>query len=108
MVKELLKFVPVGSVVRLKGAEKNLIVIGILQFQMEKEKIYDYMGVVYPEGYIGAVSCALFNHEDIEEVIFQGYHDKERQAYLQLMQDTFAKVRDVVVKEKNDAADRNM
>ena len=42
---------PIGSVVLLKDATKKLVIIGILQVNPSENKIYDYLGVPYPEGY---------------------------------------------------------
>ena len=46
-VKELL---PIGSVVLLEGAKKKLMIYGVGQTQLNEDKDYDYIGVVYPEG----------------------------------------------------------
>ena len=49
-MKDLL---PIGSVVLLKEATKKLVIIGVLQVNPNENKIYDYLAVPYPEGYIG-------------------------------------------------------
>lgn len=46
---------PIGSVVLLKDATKKLVIIGILQVNPSENKIYDYLGVPYPEGYVATV-----------------------------------------------------
>lgn len=75
---------PIGSVVRLKDGEKRLMITGILQRDDSgRGKDYDYLGVLYPEGHIGAEYQYLFNHTDIEEVIFRGFADAERAAFLE-------------------------
>ena len=81
-MKELL---PVGSVVLLKGATKRLMIIGILQVKQDEDKMYDYLAVPYPEGYIGESNNFLFNHEDINDVIFKGYENPEREAFMEVM-----------------------
>lgn len=78
-------FLPVGSVVLLKGANKKLMIIGILQVNPTQRKIYDYLGVPYPEGFMGADNNFLFNHEDINDVIFVGYTNPERDIFLKTM-----------------------
>ena len=70
---------PVGSVVLLKDAEKELMIIGILQVN-ESEK-YDYMAVLYPEGYINQEYVYLFNHEDVAELKYIGYMSSEYQIF---------------------------
>lgn len=78
-IKELL---PIGSVVLLSGASKKLVIIGILQVKPDENRIYDYLGVPYPEGYIGETNNFLFDHEDVNDVIFKGYTNPERETFL--------------------------
>ena len=79
-IKDLL---PVGSIVLLKDGEKRLMINGIMQTDTGgTKKNYDYMGVLYPEGHIGEGFQFLFNHEDINEIIFRGFEDAERVEFL--------------------------
>lgn len=79
-IKDLL---PIGSIVLLKDGEKRLMINGIMQNDAGGTgKNYDYMGILYPEGHIGEGFQYLFNHEDINEIIFRGYEDSERSEFL--------------------------
>lgn len=69
-MKDLL---PIGSVVLLKDATKKLVIIGVLQVNAEQNKMYDYLAVPYPEGYLGSDNNYLFNQGDINDIIFRGY-----------------------------------
>lgn len=81
MIKDLL---PIGSVVMLKNAKKPLMIFGIKQLASEKpDEEFDYIGVLYPEGNIGLQFQYLFNHADIEEILFTGYETDERQKFLE-------------------------
>lgn len=74
----------IGSIVRLKNGEKKLMIIGVKQSNMDENgKEYDYIGVLYPEGYLGTEFQYLFYHEDIEEVFFKGYEDSERAEFIE-------------------------
>lgn len=75
------KFLPIGSVVLLKGAEKRLMICGRAQLDAE-QTYYDYSGCLYPEGYIGASEMYLFNDEDIETVYFIGFQDPDELAFV--------------------------
>ena len=86
-IKDLL---PIGSVVLLKNSEKKLMIYGVKQTNSEDNVEYDYMGSVYPEGYIGAEYQFLFNHEDIEKVFFEGYKDEEREDFIKKLTDFYA------------------
>lgn len=80
------KLLPVGSVVLLKDATKKLMIIGILQVNPTDDKVYDYLGVPYPEGFVGKDNNFLFNHEDVNDVIFEGYNNPERETFMQAME----------------------
>ena len=84
IVKNLL---PAGSIVLLKGGVKKSLIIGILQInEDEPDSVYDYIGVPYPEGYLGMDNTYLFQHEDINDVIFRGYDNPEREEFMDLME----------------------
>lgn len=82
-VKDLL---PVGSIVLLKNGEKRLMITGIMQGEIvglfRKIKTYDYIGVIYPEGYTDDTMQYLFNHDDIVKVLFRGFEDEERVKFI--------------------------
>lgn len=75
------KFLPIGSVVLLKGGTKKAMITGFCSVsEDEPEKIYDYTGCVYPEGYLSFDEICLFDHDQIEQVYHMGYvtdEDKE-------------------------------
>ena len=67
-IKELL---PTGSVVRLVDGEKYLMIVGVMQTMAGiRKKECDYLGVLYPEGYLGDEFLYGFNHVDVEEIVF--------------------------------------
>jgi len=82
MIIDLDNVLPIGSIVLLKEGEKRLMVFGIGQEHPETSEIFDYVGVIYPEGNLGVETTFLFNHEDIDEVFFMGYADVERQDFI--------------------------
>ena len=68
-IKELL---PIGSIVRLQNGQKRLMITGVLQSKEDElDKQYDYLGILYPEGHIGGDFQYLFNHEDIDQIVFR-------------------------------------
>jgi len=84
---------PIGSVVLLKGGIKKIMIIGIKQIREEEpEKEYDYIGVLYPEGFLGADATFLFNHEDINDVVFTGYENPERTEFLAFITEAYKKL----------------
>ena len=72
------KFLPIGSVVLLNGGTKSVMITGYLQKTEEKkDKVFDYRGCPFPEGVIESSGVALFDKDDINEVIHIGYENEE-------------------------------
>ena len=86
-------FLPIGSVVKLKGAEKRVMIYGIMQVASneEEKKIYDYVGVIYPEGNVSPEDQLFFNADDIERIDFYGFSDYERQEFMEEVKESFLK-----------------
>ena len=72
---KIIDFLPLGSVVVLKGGIQKLLIIsrGINVNQNDEILYFDYGGVLFPEGLMGD-QMAYFNHDGIESVIFEGYN----------------------------------
>lgn len=81
-----MELLPLGSIVILNGGFKKLMIIGRKILQGENEKLYDYLGCLYPEGDIGDEYKFIFNHEDIDKVIFKGYEDEEEGAFKKVLE----------------------
>lgn len=73
---------PAGTVVLLKNANKRLMIVGYQRYALgEPEKIYDYAGVYFPEGFLAPDKIALFDHDQIDRIIFMGLQSGEQIAY---------------------------
>ncbi len=97
------KYLPIGSVVLLKNAEKRVMVTGFCCLSLKDEnKIYDYCGCLYPEGVMNASEMLLFNHDDISDISSLGYCDKEGEEFLT----NFRKISSSL--EKNLSANRKV
>lgn len=70
------KFLPIGTVVKLKDAtaEAYLMITGFCVNKEEDETvIYDYLGCMYPQGMIDQNANFLFNHDNIEKILYKGF-----------------------------------
>ena len=85
-IKDLL---PVGSVIRLVKGKKCLVVIGIKQTDISTGETHDYLTVPYPEGYISKDAMFYVEHDKIDEVIFKGYSNSEREEFLKKVEDYY-------------------
>ena len=76
------KFLPIGTVVLLKTGTKRIMITGYCMASPENpEKIYDYAGCVFPEGFIFENKVGLFNHDEIEKIEHMGLVDDEQKIF---------------------------
>ena len=72
------KYLPLGTVVLLKNAKKKIMIIGYaVRKKGQNNKIYDYLGCLYPEGAISNDVNLVFNHELIDKIYYMGYNNEE-------------------------------
>lgn len=70
------KFLPIGTVVLLKGATKRIMITGFCSVEKGKQdKMWDYSGCMYPEGFLSSDETCLFDHNQIEKVYYMGLKD---------------------------------
>ena len=76
------KYLPVGTVVLLQNGTKRVMVNGFCSIDAEEpEKMYDYSGVLYPEGSLSSDQTLLFNHDQIVRIDHMGLIDDEEVAF---------------------------
>lgn len=78
MYKDLM---PIGSIVRLKGGERRVMICGRVVCKSGEDVIYDYVSCLYPQGMLGSDSLFFFNRDSIEEVYFIGFQDQEEMQF---------------------------
>lgn len=78
------RFLPIGTVVLLKGGKKELMIISYCVtpsgdvFDKNgkvdvKGKMFDYGACHYPEGMVTSDQMFAFDHDNIEKVLHKGY-----------------------------------
>ena len=82
---EFEKYLPIGTVVLLKGGRKRIVIVGFLVISKDDNKLYDYGGVLYPEGFISSDRTLLFNHDQIDKVYYVGLEDDESKKFIDLL-----------------------
>ena len=75
------KYLPLGSVVLLKGGEKRVMIYGRRQAANTDGTVWDYAACLFPEGNVDDDHIYLFNHTEIERVFFLGLQDQEELSY---------------------------
>ena len=99
------KYLTIGSVVLLKGAKKKVMVTGFLSVSPETgEKIFDYSGCPYPEGFLNYNQVCVFNHDQIDKVYFKGYVNEEEIIFKRKLKDSLEKtpLEDLSKKHENN------
>lgn len=86
-MKELL---PLGTVALLKNATKKVMITGYLPTTSDNKK-FDYIGVLWPEGSLSSDKTLLFNHEDVDQITFNGYVDEEQKEFMNKVKDFLSK-----------------
>lgn len=87
------EFLPVGSVVRLKNAKRDVVVIGYTIVEENSVKVWDYMGCAYPVGVVASDQNLLFNRSDIDCVVFIGYSTEEDKKFRKQLEETVKRIK---------------
>lgn len=88
------RVLPIGSIVRLKGGNKRLMILGYCKKGVaNQEEIFDYAGCTYPEGFLSADQTIIFNHDMIERIYALGYQNEERFAFEENLRQAINKVK---------------
>ena len=79
------KFLPIGTVVKLKGGTKKIMITSYLVFPNNrngKSEMFEYGACPYPTGIIDSKYAVGFNHEQIAEIIYLGHVDEEQKEFI--------------------------
>lgn len=80
------KYLPLGSVVLMKEAKKRVMITGYaVKAEEFGDKIWDYIGCLWPEGMISPDKNLLFDHENIHQIFAIGYTDNEQKSFMRLL-----------------------
>ncbi|WP_431245761.1 DUF4176 domain-containing protein [Leifsonia xyli] len=82
-----LPFLPLGSVVILRGSVKKLLIVS--RGSIVEDVFYDYGAFMYPEGMIDS-KVAYFNHDNILRVVHVGYADDDDALVVEILNDAYA------------------
>ena len=95
------KFLPIGTVVLLKEGTQKVMITGYLIYSKDsnKKEMYDYGACIFPEGVISADSTLVFNHDQIDKIVYLGYENEEQANF-----NTFIKENEELVRKKFEEA----
>lgn len=76
------KYLPAGTVVRLKDGKKRVMIIGFcIKEEKDNSRVWDYSGCIFPEGLLSSDHVCLFDHEQIDKVFYYGLIDDEEENF---------------------------
>ena len=73
------EILPIGSVVRLDGADALVMVMGF-EPRLDEGEVADYLGVPYPMGLVSEDAAIAFDADAVAEVRHRGVWDDEADA----------------------------
>lgn len=74
-------WMPIGTVVRLKDADRLVMIAGFMAIDGNTQQAWDYVGYPYPEGKQDPEEV-FFDRAGVEEVFQIGFCDAEGMAFL--------------------------
>lgn len=98
------KYLPIGTVVKLIGGKAVLMITGYCietkgkimgikgEIENKKGKYFDYCACPYPSGIMNSDVNIVFNHENIEAVIFTGFETELHEKYSEFLKQEMAKM----------------
>ena len=86
------KYLPIGTVVMLKGGSKRVMITGFCTYSNDNKTLWDYNGCFYPEGILSSDVICTFNHDQIGKVYHMGLSaDKEEKEFKKKLKEIIEK-----------------
>ena len=87
------RFLPIGTVVLLNGATKKVMITGFASISPETgDKVFDYSGCLYPEGFYSYNEVCVFYHNQIQEVFHLGFDSEEEKKFKEDLKNKIAEL----------------
>ena len=103
------KFLPIGTVVLLKGGKHPVMITAYCVFATAtKKNIYDYGGCLYPQGIVDSNIVHAFNHDMIDKIIFKGYETEESKKLSETLNQNYNEIVERIKNQKNPSIPQSM
>ena len=104
MNEKFKKYLPLGSVVLMRDAKKRVMITGYAVKAPESgDRLWDYIGCLWPEGMIAPDKNLLFDHKDIQQIYAIGYSDDEQKRFMSVL-DKATNLREDRLNQSNPAS----
>lgn len=90
------RFLPIGTIVTLKGGTKKVMITSYLIFSKgssDEKKLFDYGGCPFPEGIIESDYAVGFDHDKIEKIDYMGLENDEQKKFSEALNKTYNEAR---------------
>ena len=81
------KYLPIGTIVKLRKFNIYVMIGGFKAKTKEGDRSFDYIGCTYPIGITNPDQMVLFNHPQIEELVFMGFEDNRDLKFKKVLSD---------------------
>ena len=96
------RFLPIGTVLLLKGGKKEVMITSYCIFPTNiqikdgkavkpDQKMYEYGGCIYPEGILDSSMSCAFNHNQIDKIYHIGMIDEEEKKFKEVLKKAIEK-----------------
>lgn len=83
------RYLPIGTVCTLNNTNRKYIIIGYFSLEYTSNvKLYDYIGLPYPEGFLMKNKMNSFNHTDITNIEHLGLINEDFQNFNNVLCDS--------------------
>lgn len=99
------KYLPIGTVVMLKGGTKRVMISGFCAIESQnnsENKMWDYSGCLYPEGFLASNQTCLFDHEQIEKIYHYGLVDEEEEKFKAQLKELIVGAKEQMEKQQEE------
>lgn len=79
------KYLPLGTVVKLENATKEIMITGYKLKNKNTGKEFDYMGCPFPQGFNGDGKIAMFDHSQVRDIYHFGLKDEESKELIDML-----------------------
>lgn len=75
------RLLPLGTIVKLKEETDKIMIVSRLVRKERNGEIFDYCGCLVPQGIQNPNNVVIFNHEDVNRLLFIGFQDEQEIEY---------------------------
>ena len=97
------KYLPIGTIVEVKEGTVPLMITGYCMKPqskvtatngetIEESKVFDYSACTFPVGITNTNFNLVFNHENIEKILYMGYESDDYKKYNEIVKQEIEKI----------------